>query len=226
MPARLASVAPAAAINNSSKPGGVLPIAIDPDAGEVVILLADEDGNVRGVSDFGGASDLTDISREHTAVREFNEEAALAFWEDLTSAPLNRNTTSGDKLEAMALQPLTQNVIPWFYSKRNKYFTCLLPVRYQSINNLNSKIQTVRQKVKAYPFFEKHAFVWIPLGEFIGWIASGTEKPTIPNGKGRPMSWRFFGGRLNNFTDLKSSGSRAVHDSTLQYLKDIVALNS
>jgi hypothetical protein len=226
MPALLSHVVPTAANNNPRKPSGTLPIAIDPVTGKVVVLLADEGYRVNGFSDFGGSSDSTDISREHTAVREFNEETCLAFWEDLTIEPLCRHTTSGDQLEELAKKPLTQNVIPWFYAAQNKYFTCLLPVRYQSISDINHKIQIVRTKVRAYPFFEKRDFVWVPLEEFVGWIEKGIEEPEIPNGNGRRMSWRFFGGALQHFIDLNKAGSGELYGRVIKYLKDIIALNS
>lgn len=140
MPTPLTNVVPAAAAKNAKKPAGTLPISIDPTTGKVAVLLGYEQGNITGFTDFGGASDPTDISREHTAVREFNEETCLAFWEDLTNQPLNRKTTGRSQLEALAKKPLAQNVIPWFYAARNKYFTCLLPVRYQSISDINKSI--------------------------------------------------------------------------------------
>lgn len=226
MPTPLTKVVPMAENNNEKKPAGILPISIDPKTGKVVVLFGYEQGNITGFTDFGGSGDPTDLSREHTAVREFNEETCLAFWEDLTNQPLNRKTTSGSQLEALAKKTLTENVIPWFYAARNIYLACVLPVRYQSIADINKSISLVRPKVKASPFFEKTDFVWIPLEDFVGWIENGIENPTIPNGSGRPISWRFLGGSLENFKDLKTSGFKWLYDRVIQYLKDIIVLNS
>jgi hypothetical protein len=230
MPAPLKNVVPASAPlkTNSGKnpPAGVLPIAIDPVTGKAVALLGYEQGNVKGFSDFGGSGDSTDISREHTAVREFNEETCLAFWEDLTNTPLNRATASKTQLETLATQPLTQNVIPWFYAANNNYLTCLLPVRYQSVADINNSMSVVRKKVKASPFFEKTEFAWVPLEDLVSWIENGLENPAIPNGKGKPVSWRFLGRSLGDFKDLNNTGFDWLYDRVIKYLKDIVTLNS
>lgn len=168
----LPKTAPPKTNAGKNPPAGTLPVAIDPATGKIVVLLGYEQGNITGFTDFCGSGDPTDKSREHTAVREFNEETCLAFWGDLTTTPLNRATTSGSQLETMAQQPLTQNLIPLFYAAKNKYFTCLLPVRYQSIGDLNKSISTVRNKVNAHQFFEKTDFAWVPL-EIFRWKPSG-----------------------------------------------------
>jgi hypothetical protein len=203
-------------------PAGTIPISIDPTSGKVVLLLGYEQGNFDGFTDFGGSGDPTDKSREHTAVREFNEETCLAFWEDLTAQPLNRATMTGAQLEALAKEDVSGNLFPWFYASINKYYTCLLRVRYQSMEDLAKKLQIVRKKVSAAPFHEKSDLAWVPLEDFIGWIKTNTPKPKIPNGKGKDISWRFFGLSLNDFTQNTPPWAR---DRTIKYLEDIIALN-
>jgi hypothetical protein len=229
MPPKRQNVVPAFANNNpqEKRPGGVLPISIDPKTNEVSVLFGYEQGNVVGFTDFGGASDSTDISREHTAVREFNEETCLAFWPDVSGQKINLGTTSGAQIEKKAKEPRTTNVYPLLYSTANKYYTCLAPVAYQSVSQIQSKIATVRRKVNSAPFFEKGDFVWISLKELIDWIEKERGNPGIPGKPGKSINWRFFGGQLKNFTTLKNGhkGEKKIYEDVMKYLKEIISLN-
>ncbi len=227
MPPKLMDVVPLAAQNNAKKPGGVLPVSIDPKTKEVIVLLGYERGNVSGFGDFGGSSDATDISREHTAVREFNEETCLAFWSDVSKEKLNPSVLSGSALEKAAKKPVTENVYSLFYAAKNKYYICLVPVSYQSVSQIQAKVKLVRSKVSDSPFFEKTDFVWIPLKTLIDWVEQNIENPKILGRPGKNISWRFFGGRVSDFTGLQQGhkGLQGIYNKTMEYLKKILELN-
>lgn len=225
------NVIPNFALNAQKKPGGVLPIAIDPETKKVVVLLGYETGNVTGFTDFGGSSDATDVSRQHTAMREFMEETALAFWEDVAGIPLDRQATSSKQLEHLAKKPdqkIYSKAVPWLYSNSNSYLTCLLPVQYQSIDKLNGKIDIVRKKVSSAPFHEKHSFVWVPLEDLIQQIESNTLYYPIPGHPGKRIAWRFIGkgvpGR-QNLADFKGGKLHHIYERCMKYLKEIIRLN-
>lgn len=246
MPKKLAqrAVVPTSAplLTNAGKnpPAGTIPISIDPTSGKVVLLLGYEQGSFDGFTDFGGSGDPTDKSREHTAVREFNEETCLAFWEDLTSKKIDRINMSATQLERAAKEDVSGNLFPWFYASINKYYTCLLPVQYQSTIDLQAKIKIVRPKVIAAPFHEKSDFAWVPLEDFIGWIKTG-KAPDIKgenNNITSKISWRFLGS-LNYFLGRDSliappgvpsyifpGLESGIRSNRLKYLEEIVRLNS
>ncbi|MCP5322638.1 MAG: hypothetical protein H6492_01330 [Candidatus Paracaedibacteraceae bacterium] len=225
------NVIPGFALNAQKKPGGVLPIAIDPETKKVVVLLGYETENVTGFTDFGGSSDATDVSRQHTAMREFMEETALAFWEDVAGTPLDRQATTSKQLEDLAKKPdpkVYSKAIPWLYSKSNSYLSCLLPVHYQTVDQLNSKMATVRKKVSSAPFHEKHSFVWVPLEDMIQQIESNTLYYPIPGHSGKRIAWRFIGkgvpGR-ENLADFKGGKLHYLYERCIKYLKEIIRLN-
>lgn len=87
-------------------------------------------------------------------------------------------------------------------------------------------MSVVRGKVTAHPFVEKTELGWIPLEDLVKWIENGIENPTIPNGKGKPISWRFLGGALQNFKDLNNTSFAWLYKRVIQYLKDIITINS
>lgn len=213
-------------LNSPKKPAGVLPISIDPVTNNVVVLFGYEQGSINGFTDFGGSSDATDSSREHTAVREFNEESCLAFWYDLSGEKLSPSALSGQDLENKAKESVTDNVYPLFFGAMSKYYTCLVPVGYQSVEQIQSKIATVRRKVSSSPFFEKTDFVWVPLETLIKWIEEKVETPVIAGKAGKTISWRFLNGKLEQFWYLKNQpNSKWIFDGVLSYLKKIIDLN-
>lgn len=227
MPPKLTNVVPQVAESNQKRPAGCLPIAIDPKTQEVVVLLGQETGTVSGFTDFGGSSESGDVSREHTAVREFNEETCLAFWSDVSNEASDMAELSGADLESMAKKPVTDNLYPLLYVAKNKYYTCLVPVSYLSVPQLNSMVELVRTKVMSAHFFEKQDFVWVPLETFIQWIKENNENPKIPGKPGSNISWRFLGGAVSDFTSMQEGhkGLQDIYRRTMKYLNKIIEIN-